>query len=337
MIKTYIIQSLFIGLSGNTFGQGKEMPVTIMFWNVENLFDPFDDSLTMDEEFTPEGPRHWTWAKFNHKLNNIYKVISSAGGWNPPDIIGLCEVENRWVLEQLVKNTPLAKYEYRIVHYESHDPRGIDVGMLYIPGSFHPVYSAPLKIRGLKPEDEPARDILYVKGLIHGWDTLHLFINHWPSRYQGEIVSAPERAAVAKILRQNIDSLFRHDANNRIIIFGDFNDEPEDISISGILSARCIRSDIETNTLYNLVVSPACSFPGTQKYQGKWFFFDQFMVSGNMLLSYDSISVKVLDFDFLLEEDEGYTGLKPFRTYNGYRYKGGFSDHLPVCFKFYLK
>ena len=350
IIRKQIIQSLImrklivlsvwlfvVGLSSGAFAQGNEMPITIMFWNVENLFDPFDDSLTADEEFTPEGPRHWTWTKFKHKLNNIYKVIAMAGEWNPPDIIGLCEVENRWVLEQLVRNTPLLKYEYRIIHYDSPDQRGIDVAMLYVPGSFRPIHTAPQKVMGLKPEDEPARDILYVKGLIHESDTVHLFINHWPSRYRGEMITEPERVKAAGILRKSADSLLTHDPDSRIIIFGDFNDEPEDISISEILSARYTGEDVETDALYNLTVFPSRSCPGTQKYQGKWSFFDQFIVAGNILLNYDSCCVKVLDFEFLLEEDKVYTGRKPFRTYNGYHYQRGFSDHLPVCLKFYIK
>jgi len=324
-------------ITGETFSQGEELHITIMFWNVENLFDPFDDSLTHDDEFTPEGERHWTWSKFKNKLNNLYKVITISGGWYPPDIIGFCEIENRWVLEQLVRNTPLSKYEYRVIHYDSPDPRGIDVGMLYLPGSFRPIYSAPVRVMGLKPEDEPTRDILYVKGMIPGPDTLHLFINHWPSRYQGEKVSAPKRFAAAGILKKNIDSLFRINYNNRIIVFGDFNDEPADQSISEILAAGNISGDIEASTLYNLVIPEIHSFPGTQKYQGKWFFFDQFIVSGSLLRSIDSCCMTILDYDFLLEEDKSYVGSKPFRTYNGYRYRGGFSDHLPVCLKFYLK
>lgn len=320
---------------GETFGQGEELHLTIMFWNVENLFDPFDDSLTLDEEFTPEGARHWTWAKFKNKLNNLYKVIVISGGWDPPDIIGFCEVENIWVLEHLVRNTPLSKYEYRIIHYDSPDPRGIDVGMLYLPGSFRPIYSAPVKVTGLKSEDEPTRDILYVKGIIPGPDTLHLFINHWPSRYQGEMASEPKRFAAAGILKRNIDSLFRINYNNRIIVFGDFNDEPADQSISEILAAGNISGDIEASILYNLAIPKIHSFPGTQKYQGKWFFFDQFIVSGSLLSSIDSCCMTILDLDFLLEEDKGYVGLKPFRTYNGYSYHGGFSDHLPVLLKIY--
>ncbi len=345
LIQSFIMRKLFfstaclfvICLNGKTFGQGEEMHFTIMFWNVENLFDPFDDSLTLDEEFTPGGAKHWTWTKFRHKLNNIYKVIAMAGGWNPPDIIGLCEVENRWVLKQLVRNTPLSKYEYRIIHYDSHDPRGIDVCMLYLPGSFRLLYSAPVRVTGLKPGDEPARDILYVKGLIRGPDTLHLFINHWPSRYQGVMVSAHKRLRAAEILKQNTDSLFALDPGNRIIIFGDFKAEPADQSFSGILKAENKSGGIEATTLYNLAIQTISSFPGTQKYQGKWYMFDQFIISGNLFNEQDACHMKVPDFDFLLEKDENYVGLKPFRTYNGYHYKGGFSDHLPVMLKISLK
>ena len=348
MIEEHLIRSLtmkktlFISLSilvfwisDPVFCQAEGQQITIMFWNVENLFDPFDDSLTLDDEFTPEGERYWTWLRFKHKINNIYKVIAMAGGWEPPDIIGFCEIENRWVLDQLARNTPLSKYEYRIIHYDSPDPRGIDVGFLYLPGSFNPAYSAPLRVKGLKQEDEPTRDILYVKGIIQGPDTVHLFVNHWPSRYQGETGSAYKRHAAAKTLKQHTDSLFRLDSNSRIIVFGDFNDEPTDQSISGIIATVNISGDIDATSLYNLPIPVKCTYPGTQKYHGKWFFFDQFIISGNLLNEIDSCYMKVLDFDFLLEEDEQYTGLKPFRTYNGYHYQGGFSDHLPVCLYMY--
>jgi hypothetical protein len=339
MNKTLFISAciLIFWIDHTVFSQTEEKQISIMFWNVENLFDPFGDSLTLDEEFTPEGAKHWTWIRFRHKLNNIYKVIAMAGEWNPPDIIGLCEVENRWVLEELVRNTPLSKYEYRIIHYDSPDPRGIDVCMLYLPGSFRLLYAAPLRVTGLKPGDEPARDILYVKGLIRRTDTLHLFINHWPSRYQGIMVSAHKRLRAAEILKQYKDSLFRLDPGNRIIIFGDFNDEPSDQSLSEILRAENICGDIEATNLYNLAIQTTGSFPGTQKYQGKWYMFDQFIISGNLFNEYDSCLMKVLDFDFLLEKDESYVGLKPFRTYNGYHYKGGFSDHLPVMLKISFK
>jgi len=318
-------------------GQGEDFTLSIVFWNVENLFDPFDDSLTMDDEFTPEGMKHWTWTKFERKLNHLYKVITMADEWNPPDIIGLCEVENRFVLRQMVENTPLSKYDYRIIHYDSPDPRGIDVSMLYLPDSFEPSFSSSIRVPATKYADDSTRDILYVKGLIKEMDTVHMFINHWPSRYQGEMESTYKRNIVAELLKQRVDSLFRLDLRNRIIIFGDFNDEPEDISIAEVLAVKSVNGGIENDKLYNMAVTGNSLLPGTQKYQGKWFFFDQFIVSGNILLSYDSCSMNVLDFDFLLEEDESFTGLKPFRTYNGYQYRGGFSDHLPIMLRMVVR
>src|SRR4030042_4794113 len=183
-----------------TFAQEEEESIRIMFWNVENFFDPFDDSLTMDDEFTPAGNHRWSWLRFSHKLNNIYKVIISTG-WKPPDIIGLCEVENKWVLERLAGITPLSKFEYKIIHKDSPDLRGIDVAILYLPNSFKPVETRFIPVTLLKPGDDPTRDILLVKGIVKSRDTVSIFVNHWPSRYPGQAETMHKRNAAASGLK----------------------------------------------------------------------------------------------------------------------------------------
>jgi hypothetical protein len=331
-----IIQLLYISVLPGQDESEQGESVSIMFWNVENLFDPFDDSLTRDEEFTPAGIYAWTWNRFNHKLNNIYKVIMSAS-WKPPDVIGLCEVENRWVLERLTYMTPLSKFEYRIIHKDSPDLRGIDVALLYLPDYFKPINKLFIHVTGLKDSDGPARDILWVKGVIKPADTVNIIVNHWPSRYPGQGETMHKRTAAALTLKRLTDSLLISDPLSRIIIMGDFNDEPQDPSISETLGASLpgTESGIPAPSLYCLIPDLTTRLPGTLKFQGRWYLFDQFIVSAGLLhntSSHKLISHKslILDHDFLFEPDEAYTGRKAYRTYTGYLYKGGYSDHLPI-------
>jgi len=198
-----------------------------MFYNTENLFDSFDDSLTQDEEFTPMGARHWTWEKMNQKINGIYKTIIAVGEWNPPVFVGLCEIENGFVLNRLTHETPLVKYDYRIVHRESPDPRGIDVALLYRSDLFDLQESKFFRVFFPDQPNRKTREILYAKGVIDGVDTLHVFVNHWPSKLGGELESTSGRFAAANTLKQKVDSIKIFYPDARILIMGDFNDEPE--------------------------------------------------------------------------------------------------------------
>jgi hypothetical protein len=341
IIQFSLINVLFSqdNLAGKQEGSEQAESIKIMFWNPENFFDPFDDSLTNDEDFTSHGIYAWTWSRFNRKLNNIYKVIMSSG-WNPPDIIGLAEVENRWVLERLADITPFSKFEYRIIHKDSPDVRGIDVALLYLPDSFRPIHKSFITVTGLKPGDDPTRDILYVKGIVNSHDTVNVFVNHWPSRYPGQTETMHKREAAAMVLRRFIDSLFLAEPLSSIIVMGDFNDEPQDKSISETLGAIVPEFSFDSvqvngtsgspdKTLFCLVPFNIKTLPGTIKFEGRWYMFDQFMISGG-LLAKSVYNSAILDHDFLFEPDEAYAGRKPFRTYNGYIYRGGYSDHLPV-------
>ena len=357
-LKSFLICLLIFSPGDDTFGQEEQESIRIMFWNVENFFDPFDDSITLDDEFTSGGNYGWTWGRFNQKLNNIYKVIMSTG-WEPPDIIGLCEVENKWVLERLTRMTPLSKFEYHIIHHDSPDSRGIDVAMLYLPDSYRPLKTAFIPATGLKTNDDPTRDILFVKGIMKSRDTVNIFVNHWPSRYPGQVETMHKRRAAAIVLKRKTDSLFTSEPGCKIIIMGDFNDEPWDESISEILCVGVVRNEKEPdsggrketrseepiaalprdsisdvviirNDLYNLIPSLKRSITGTLKFEGRWYLFDQFMISGDLLARIISYEIEIVDHNFLLIPDEDYTGMKPFRTYNGYIYTGGYSDHLPV-------
>ncbi len=314
--------------SNNAFPQAADNNFSILFYNVENLFDTYDDTLTEDDEFTPYGVRNWTYEKFQNKLNRLYKVLAVAGGWDPPDIIALAEIEHRWIVEKLVKDTPLSKYEYRVVHKESPDRRGIDLAVLYRESCFTLLSDTFITVE-LKPSVF-TRDIIHLQGVARDSDTLHILVNHWPSRYQGQINSEWKRIIAAGILRQRVEEIISEGQGRGIIITGDFNDEPDDISLATHLGAMISWEDTSGQDIYNLSAIPGQSRLGTHKFQGRWYVFDQFIVSGEILKSTASCNAKILDFNFLLEKDEAYLGVKPFRTYYGYKYQGGFSDHLPV-------
>jgi len=313
--------------------QSDSRDLRIMFYNVENFFDVYDDSLTQDDDFTPGGALHWTTGRYDKKLNNIYKVIVALGGWQPPDIIGLCEVENYEVLDDLINNTPLSKYDYRIIHKNSPDYRGIDVAIIYNNSRLKYIDS---KFYSLKSESySTTRDILYFKALL-GSDSCHFYVNHWPSRSGGQLETEKGRIAAARVLRRSVDSLFSINNKSKILIMGDFNDEPHDISLINILIANISVDSIKVNELYNLTSINSPYKRGTLKYQGIWNIFDQTIVSGALLypepgtLKISDEGFRIFDASFLLTNDERYNGDKPFRTYTGYTYEGGFSDHLPV-------
>lgn len=315
---------------------GSEKKERIVFYNVENLFDIFNDSLTNDDEFTPEGERHWNNKKFYQKLNNIYKVILGIGEWNPPVAIGLCEIENRFVLNKLVYETPLKNSGYKIIHFDSPDRRGIDVAFLYRPALFSPLRSYPIRIN--LPEDTAfkTRDILYIKGLFGEEDTVHFFVNHWPSRYGGYEESMPKRLFVASVLRSMVDSLQKAGVDPNIIIMGDFNDEPSDESIKSVLKAKTEMSGLNNHDLFDLMgIFQKDPTIGTNKYREDWSVIDQFIVTGNLLLEGNNLKIspegaQVYTPDFLLEDDRVHFGKQPFRTYEGFSYHGGFSDHLAI-------
>jgi hypothetical protein len=205
-----------------------------LFYNVENLFDTKDDSLTDDNEFLPGGAMHWTEARYRKKISSIYKVVTAAGEWDPPALAGFCEVENKDVLQSLIYDTWLSKYQYGIVTGESKDPRGIRPGIIFRKELLRLLYT-----RYIEPETSSefrSRMILYTKWLI-GEDTLHLFLNHWPSRRRGVLAEQKTREAIMSALGSSVDSLLiRSGSNVKIIIAGDFNCTPDDLKIEGMIN-----------------------------------------------------------------------------------------------------
>ena len=312
--------------------------VRVMFYNTENLFYPEDDSTKRDDDFTVEGMKRWSYYRYQQKLNNIYKVIMAVGGWEPPSIIGFCELEHKKVLEDLINKTPLLKWGYEIVHEESPDRRGIDVGLIYRPDKFKYVAHEAIQVDFPFDASAKTRDVLHVQGQILGKDTLSVFVNHWPSRYGGQAVSEPRRIYVASLLRSKIDSMQLKDANSKVIVMGDMNDYADNESLLLTLKAKSDLNNLESGDLYNYMHALSKNWQmGSHKYQGHWGTLDHMIVSASLLkenrknhIKASSTGGQIFSARFLMEEDSRYLGLQPFRTYAGPRYIGGFSDHLPI-------
>ncbi len=340
IVGLFSLQVLFCQSSFNN-KENTRGDLRIMFYNTENLFDTFNDSLTNDEEFLPKGDKNWTYNRFRSKIINLYKTIVAIGENEPPEIICLAEVENKFVLLELINNTPLEKYSYEIVHFESPDRRGIDVGLLYRKDVIKSQTGHAIKIEFPNDLLKTTRDILYFEAVFNSGDTLYVFVNHWPSRVGGATKSEPFRMRAASVLRKSVDSLLFFNPCAQVIITGDFNDDPSNSSIKDSLQVKNSLAPFYCNKLYNLSerLSETCQC-GTYRYRSTWNMFDQFIVSGALLtidhgLKTCDTCIQIADFDFLLIDDEKFGGNKPYRTYLGPVYKGGFSDHLPIYLDLY--
>ena len=310
--------------------------VRLMFYNVENLFDIYDDSLTDDDEFLPGGLRRWNYKRYNRKINSLYKTIMAAGEWQPPAIVAFSEIENRKVLRDLVQGTYLSKYNYDIVHEDSPDARGIDVCLIYRRDLLEIIDYQYIKTSDLFDYDFKTRNVLYARCLINR-DTLHLFVNHWPSRRGGVLAAESQRIGIAEMVRAKVDSVITvSQGDARIIIIGDFNATPEDKVIN-----KLIEQTKNNGSLINLSENlPVGS--GTYRYMGTWETIDQVIVSEILISSNGRIFtepglLRIFRPDFLLKKDLKYPGFSPFSTYAGYRYQGGYSDHLPVLLDLRLR
>ncbi len=317
-------------------GDEEASALRVVFYNVENLYDAQDDTLTNDDEFLPQGMRAWHIKRFIKKTQDLGKTLLAIGEWEAPGIIGLCEVENKYVLTQLLKNSALGRLNYQIVHYDSPDSRGIDVAMLYRKEKIRILHSEPLRVVFPGPEARATRDILYAKGIALGADTLHIFINHWPSKFGGLMATEPLRYYTGAFLKTKADSIFRHDNSANIMMIGDFNDEPNEISMTQHLKARLDTLGIQSGELYNLM-APIYTRQnsGTHKFRENWSVIDQVVVSTSLIQNKGKLMVhprgaQIFNADFLLEDDPVHTGKRPFRTYSGFTYTGGFADHLPI-------
>ena len=333
-MKAYFFLQFFMLCNGLLVAQEQknysnhEFSVTkIAFYNVENLFDTWDDPHCNDEEFLPWGIKNWNKEKLYNKLLKTARVIMGMGSWEMPALIGLCEIENRYVLDQLLLHTPLSSWPYSIIHFESPDHRGIDVALLYQASVFDVLYTEAIPVILTMDISLKTRDILYVKGVLCQLDTLHIFVNHWPSRYGDYTYTSLKRLRTAETLLRKLDSINYFTNGSKIVVMGDFNDEPWDESLK-LLD----RSDFHLINLMKEMKQEGQE--GTIKYKSQWYFFDQILVSSNISSRCEAFIYRP---HFLIMRDDRYLGNKPFRTYSGPGYIGGYSDHLPVFMKLKVK
>ncbi len=318
----------------------KQSIVRFVFYNVENLFHPTDDSIKLDEAFTPGGAYYWTYKRYYSKINHLGKLFVAIGEGRMPAVIGLCEIENHKVLDDILNKSVMKYFSYKVIHKESPDLRGIDVGLLYDPSQFKPLKYEYFKISDPQFPDLKTREILYVSGIIYESVQCHVFVNHWPSRRGGQMASEAKRIIAARKLKQVVDSLVYNDAYSNIIIMGDFNDEPGDRSIKEILKAGDPDEKNDSSLLVNLM------YPLYKRGYGTHFrvnnitepsVLDQIIVSFSMLYEGNKIRLEghmghIYQNEFLIDKKNG----RPLRTYQGLKYLGGFSDHLPVYADFQI-
>ncbi|MGH1338447.1 MAG: endonuclease [Aureispira sp.] len=329
---------LSLGVADHNPAPRNNNGIRVAFYNAENLFWPENDSLTRDDDFTKNGMKRWSFYRYQQKLNNIYKVLIALGGWEPPAIIGFCELEHKRVLEDLINKTPLRKYGYEVVHEESPDRRGIDVGFIYRPSKFEYLSHEAMQVDFPFDSTLRTRDVLHVRGRVLGRDTLSVFVNHWPSRWGGQAKSEPKRIYVASMVRARIDELYQEQPNLKAIVMGDMNDHADNTSLIETLRAKGDRADVQKGDLFNYMYALGKNWQlGSHKYQGHWGTLDHVIVSEPLLneqrpnaLCAEAKGAHIFAARFLLEEDSKFLGLQPYRTYAGPRFIGGFSDHLPI-------
>ena len=290
----------------------------VAFYNVENLFDTVDDPATMDDEFTPTGRYRYTDKVYKQKLHNIATVIGELDAV----LVGLAEIENNTVLKDLVAQPELKKHGYKYAWYNSPDPRGIDVALLYDPAHFKVLHTKaiPVRMKGLV-----TRDVLYVKGILDG-DTIHVHVNHWPSRGEGLKESIPKRRAAAIITEKNVRGILLAIPKEKIIVLGDMNDNPDDESISKVLGAK----NDKNAKLYNPWMTLHQSGKGTSVYNRKWDHFDQVIISKAFLGGAGWRYERAEIFDAAFIRNKGFEDAYPLRSFKGYHWNNGYSDHLPV-------
>ncbi len=319
MIKKFFFSLLFI------FTQiwvAEAQQNTVGFYNIENLFDTVDDPSINDEEFLPDGRNQWTEERYQQKLSNMATVIAAMN----VDILGLSEIENRKVLEDLVQHPALLAKRYQIIHFDMNDGRGVDVALLYKPAVFKPFKTLRIPINDPLEPKFKTRDILWVKGLFQK-DTLHVAVNHWPSRSGGK---EDKRLLAAEALRKTVDSVLTVNANAKMVMVGDFNDDPNNKSIKKILLADNAQGQ---EILFNASEATFKKGFGTLSYNGIWNLFDQVIISSSLLQGqqhYVPESFTIFALPSMLENKGKYIG-NPKRTFRGGEFNpNGYSDHLPV-------
>lgn len=301
---------------------------TIAFYNIENLFDVYDDESTHDADFLPESHKKWTLKRYKKKLRKLGYAISNIGykeTGKHPAIIGLAEVENASVLKDLLRSKHLKELPYDYIHYDSKDERGIDVALLYDTSLFNVKHSEVFSIELYRDSGKPdyTRDILLVSGELDK-DFIHIIVNHWSSRREGEKETEHKRITASNKVNSIITSLKKKDKNAKILVIGDFNDDPSSLSIKQLVTSQELFNPMETLRSFSR---------GTTNHRRQWNLFDQILFTTNFFereaqtLYY--VDANIFDEDFLKLYEGKYKGT-PYRTYVGEKYKGGYSDHFPV-------
>lgn len=308
----------------------------VAFYNLENLFDTVNDSIKNDDDFTPDGKNANTEKVFRKKLNNLADVISIMGiekNEDGPALLGVAEIENRFVLEELAKEKKLRKRNYKIVHFESPDKRGIDCGLMYNPKYFRVLAARPLLVSLERLGDSyPTRDVLYVKGRLRG-ELVHVFVNHWPSRRGGEAATREKRKEAARVCKNLIDSLKKQDPNLKAIVMGDMNDDPINASVAEVLNATGKIKNLTPDKMFNPWMKYFKKGIGTIAWQDAWGLFDQIILSPTWVgkdtkgLKYSG--AEVFNKGFLYQKDGRYKGY-PKRSFSWGKWNDGYSDHFPT-------
>ena len=308
--------------------KSEEKLFTIAFYNVENLFDTHNDPDTLDNDYTPEGVLHWTQKRYGKKLYKLGKSISRIGYGTskmPPVLVGLAEVENRQVVEELLRSRSLRDQGYNLVHYDSPDERGIDTALVYREKFFRVLKSeaVPLLIDNVNGERDYTRDILHVTGLLNG-EQVHVFVNHWPSRREGSEDTVYKRVAAASLIHEVMERVRTEEKSPVFIVMGDFNDDP---------FSESIKKHLLSPDLYNPMEKLISHDRGSANYNFKWNLFDQILFSRDFLTDrqgkHSFTGAGIFNESFLAEWGGRFKD-SPFRTYAGRRYLGGYSDHFPV-------
>ena len=309
------------------------------FYNLENLFDTIVDSDTfkiLQEDFTPEGPKRFTAERYQHKLENLSKVIADMGGSTPdgPAVLGVCEIENRQVLEDLVAMPAIADRNYQIVHYDSPDRRGIDVALLYQEKYFKVDTTFSFKLNDPENEKFYTRDQLLVSGELNG-EKFHFMVAHWPSRRGGQKRSAPKRTLAAELGKKIMDSIQQEDPNAKFVYMGDLNDDPTSPSMKKVMGTVGNKEKVEEGDYYNAMEQLFKKGIGTLAWRDNWNLFDQMVCSSTLVetesdfSSYKLYTTKIHNPDYLKNQEGSFKGY-PKRTYVGTTWQGGYSDHFPV-------
>lgn len=345
MKRNLLLLSIFTLLNVAVSAQKTTYKVSLIgFYNLENFYDTINDPKVNDEEFLPEGSKHYTGEVYTDKVNHLSEVLSQIGTDKTPDglaMFGCAEIENEAVLQDLAHQPSLIRRNYQIVHYDSPDERGVDVALMYNPKYFTPKFSEPLNVLLYNTDStiRKTRDVLYVYGMFDG-EPLHVFVNHWPSRRGGEEASAPGRASAASVCKHKIDSITALNPDAKIVVMGDLNDDPVSPSVAVVLGAKGEKEKVLKGGMYNPWMSMYKQGIGTLAYNDSWNLFDQIIISSGFLnKDQDGFffqDAKIFNKPWMVQTEGKYKGY-PKRTYDFDNYASGYSDHFPTYLIFLQK